>query len=80
MGIGVFDPENYCPICGQKLPSSHHIQDHSCPPNSLSAIDGAGNRDDVLVRTPHLAERLKEGFALLKEDDEPESLESRYLH
>lgn len=80
MRTGVFDPENFCPICGQKLPPSHHLQDHTCPAKNLSAIDSAGKRDEVLVRTPHLAERLKRGFALLNEDDEPEPLEPRYLH
>ena len=87
MAYGVFDPENYCPICGQKLPEKgvgvfHYrsIQDHACAGKTLSAIDSAANRDEVMLRVPHLIERLKDGFALLREDDEPEPEEPRYFH
>ena len=68
MGNAVFDPENYCPICGIRL-SKVGVAQHDCDKTILSRIDAALIRDTVLVRSQSLAERLKDGFEALSDDE-----------
>ena len=63
----VYDPENYCPICGATL---DNYRRHHCDGKSLVAIDAARVRDYILVRVPHLAERLKDGFQMLDDEEQ----------
>ncbi|OHB83413.1 MAG: hypothetical protein A2V98_13370 [Planctomycetes bacterium RBG_16_64_12] len=67
MNAPVRDPENYCPICGSKLPRGLR---HRCNSKKLTAIDAARSRDYIQVRQPNLAERLKDGFRLLEDDEQ----------
>ena len=47
------------------------MKDHGCSEQTLRAIDSALKAEFVRVRSPTIAERLKNGFAMLS-DDEPE--------
>jgi hypothetical protein len=73
----VFNPEQYCPSCGGRL-----VPDtlHSCAVKTLNAIDSAGTRDSALVRQPNLAERLKDGFELISEDEPVPPSEPEYRY
>ena len=67
MNMPMHDPENYCPICGLELSQT---LGHRCDSKTLTAIDAARTRDYVQMHRPNLAERLKDGFRLLDNDDE----------
>ena len=73
MNASVYNPEAYCPICGLRLSPAIG---HRCNLKKLAAIDAARTRDCVQVRQPSLAERLKDGFRLLSDD---EVVEEDYL-
>jgi len=66
MAEGVYDPENYCPICGSRLREGLV---HRYDSKKLTAIDAARTRDYVQLRQPNLAERLKDGFCLLDDEE-----------
>lgn len=65
----VKEPENFCPICGERL----EITIHNCPRSVLGSIDAANTRalrsDEhpsySKFYEPNLDERLKYGFSLL---------------
>lgn len=70
MNSPVSNPENYCPICGVRFGSSEFGQyEHRCTTSKLNALDAARARDYTQVRTPHKDERLKDGFAMLSDDE-----------
>ena len=76
MNKAVYDPEKYCPICGDKLPPDvTGPRAHRCNPKVLSAIDAARKRDYVQLRQPREDERLKDGFALMADDSDPNDSE-----
>lgn len=64
---GVYNPDSYCPICGQKWFNAHR-----CPETILRAIDGAHHRDEdevlAIVLDRPVGERLHEGLKILSQD------------
>lgn len=63
----VWDPENYCPICGGMFKGASA---HRCPQATLSGINGANTRacrDDLNALFPpkSMQERLADGFAMM---------------
>lgn len=67
--------QDHCPICGVKTDEYALVTAEGCPPKhrcdpkTLAAIDAAMNRDDEARLQGHmLAERLKDGFRMLDDD------------
>jgi hypothetical protein len=58
----------HCPICGVSCLSSN-ATGHRCRPETLRAIDRALATDRTTIHNPTLAERLKDGFAMIGDDD-----------
>jgi hypothetical protein len=44
------------------------MRGHRCPQRTLDAMDAAGKRDYVPIRTPPFDVRLRDGFPLLSPD------------
>jgi len=66
----VWDPENYCPICGGRLPPGARMAGHRCPAATLAGINAADTKarwDDPHMAFPErpIRERLADGFAML---------------
>ena len=59
MNTPVHDPENYCPICGTKLPAD---AGHHCNAKTLDALDSPRIRGHAQFHQPPEAKRLKDGF------------------
>jgi len=73
MNNAVYDPENYCPICGSKLPENQiGAGGHECNATKLKAIDAARKRDYTQIRQPSEEERIKDGFAMIDDDGYPD--------
>ena len=63
---GVWNPEKYCPICGDRLMAGHW-----CRQSVLNGIDGARDKrdpDSVLERSIPYGRRLSDGMDTLHSD------------
>ena len=78
----VYHPNDYCPICGTYWGNpetlANNVSSHRCSKKVLGGIDGANTRaldnedkgQDTTFPIPAMAQRLKDGFKMLDNDEE----------
>ena len=67
----IVEGRDVCVACGKEIEiSASGNANHKCPTKSDAAKKAAHTRGyDATVRTPSISQRLREGFAMLREDE-----------